>query len=192
MPISQTTRDHAARLVARYPQPRSALLPLLYLTQADEGYVSDDGITFCAQVLELTKAEVQAVATFYEMFERRPVGDWVLTVCLNFSCKVRGAMRVYDRLLDQVGGHHDEQAGITVKHAECLGNCEGAPVVQVNYQNYPNCTPDAAAELVAALREGTPPAAASGEPPATFREVSLRLSGALDRQPARAGGGDGG
>ncbi|MCA1711800.1 MAG: NAD(P)H-dependent oxidoreductase subunit E [Actinobacteria bacterium] len=192
MPISQATRDHAARLVAKYPQPRSALLPLLYVTQADEGYVSDDGIAFCAETLGLTKAEVQAVATFYEMFERRPVGDWVLTVCLNFSCKVRGAMRVYDRLLEQVGGHHDDDAGITVKHAECLGNCEDAPVVQVNYQNYPRCTPESADALVTALRTGEPPRAANGEPPARFREVSLRLSGALDHEPARSGGHAGG
>ncbi|MGH3747827.1 MAG: NAD(P)H-dependent oxidoreductase subunit E, partial [Micromonosporaceae bacterium] len=75
--FSEQTRQRAKAIVARYPQPRSALLPLLHLVQAEEGYVSARGVAFCAEVLGITKAQVGAVATFYTMYKRRPAGDWL-------------------------------------------------------------------------------------------------------------------
>lgn len=179
-PMSKETREAADRLIARYPQPRSALLPLLYLVQGEHGYMTAEGIAFCAEKLDLTKAEVQAVQTFYEMYERESVGDWLITVCTNFSCKVRGGKDIYERLVELNGGHRDEEHGVGVKHLECLGNCEDAPVVQVNYQNYKRCTIEAAEELLEACRRGTPPPATDGQTPPTFREASWRLSGAAD------------
>lgn len=178
--MSPETREAAERLIARYPQPRSALLPLLYLVQAEHGYITAEGLAFCAEKLDLTKAEVQAVQTFYEMYEREAVGDWLITVCTNFSCKVNGAKEIYDRLVELNGGHRDDEHGIGVKHLECLGNCEGAPVVQVNYQNYERCTLEWAEELLEACRQGSPPPAADGQTPSSFREVSWRLAGATD------------
>ncbi len=178
--MSQEVREAAERLIARYPQPRSALLPLLYLVQAEHGYMTTEGIAFCADKLDLTKAEVQAVQTFYEMYEREAVGDWLITVCTNFSCKVRGAEDLYDRLVELNGGHRDDEHGIGVKHLECLGNCEAAPVVQVNYQNYERCTIDRAEEILEACRRGDPPPAADGQTPPTFREAAWRLSGVTD------------
>ena len=74
MPLTDATVAEAREIIARYPQPRSALLPMLHLVQAEEGYVSADGIALCAEVLGLTKAEVGAVATFYTMYRRRPAG----------------------------------------------------------------------------------------------------------------------
>ncbi|MGH3441791.1 MAG: NAD(P)H-dependent oxidoreductase subunit E [Nitriliruptorales bacterium] len=180
MSLSERTLATADRLVARYPQPRSALLPLLYLVQAEEGRITDEGIAFCAQRLGLTKAEVQAVQTFYEMYEREDPGDWLITVCTNFSCKVRGGRTIYERLVAETGGGHDREHGVAVKHVECLGNCEDAPVVQVNYNNYARLDVDGALALLEACRRGEPPAAADGNSPPTFREVSWRLSGAVD------------
>ena len=85
-------------IIARYPRPRSALLPMLHLVQAEEGYVTPDGIAFCAEQLGLTKAEVAAVATFYTMYKRRPTGDYHVGVCTNTLCAVMGGDAIFAAL----------------------------------------------------------------------------------------------
>ena len=101
--LSPELRTKAEELVGRYPNPRSALLPLLHLVQAQDGYVSPDGIAECAALLDLTKAEVNAVATFYTMYKREEMGRHLVSVCTNFSCKVRGAAEVYARAAENRG-----------------------------------------------------------------------------------------
>ncbi len=188
MALSEKTNEAADRIIARYPQPRSALMPLLYLAQSEQGYITEEGIAWCSQKLGLTKAEVQAVQTYYEMYEREPMGDWLITVCCNFSCKVRGGQRIFDRLVEILGGHHDHEAGVKVEDFICLGNCEDAPVVQINFQNYKKVTVERAEELLAACRRGEPPVCdTTGRVPDTFREVSWRLSGADDGRVLHAG-----
>lgn len=179
--ISDRTREAATRLVSRYAVARSALLPLLHLVQADHGHVTDEGIGFCAELLGLTRAEVGAVATFYTMFKREPVGDWLLSVCTNPTCKIAGAQKIYERYLEDLGGHHDPDSGVSVEHAECLGICDAAPIVQVNYEMYGPVTDEQADELLAACKAGSPLASNwSGDVPGTFREVAWDLSGADD------------
>jgi NADH-quinone oxidoreductase subunit E len=183
VPISDTTRDEAQRLVQRYPVSRSALLPLLHLVQAEEGYVSEDGIAFCAEVLQLTKAEVGAVSTFYTMFKREPVGDYLLSVCTNPTCKIAGGQAIYESYVERCGGvhHTDEGQGVTVEHAECLGICDAAPVVQINYEMYGPVTHDQAMELFDRAKAGDPPASNwSQEVPADFRGVGRQLAGIED------------
>lgn len=183
MPISDATREEAPRLVARYPVARAALLPLLHLVQSDEGYVSEDGIAFCAQLLGLTKAEVGAVATFYTMYKREPVGDYLLSVCTNPTCRIAGAQRIYESYVEACGGRHvdPDGAGVMVEHAECLGICDAAPVVQINYEMYGPVTHDEAMDLLAKAKAGEPPASSwSGEVPATFRAVERGFSGIDD------------
>lgn len=181
MPISDATRDEAARLARRYPLARSALLPMLHLVQSEEGYVSDEGIALCAQTLDLTRAEVGAVATFYTMFKREPVGDYLLSVCTNPSCKIAGGQAIYDAYVEACGGHVDADSGVMVEHAECLGICDAAPVVQVNYENYGPVTHDEAMDLLAKAKTGEPPASnRSGAVPETFRAVERGFSGIDD------------
>jgi NADH-quinone oxidoreductase subunit E len=183
MPISDATRDEAQLLVQRYPVARSALLPLLHLVQGDEGYVSEDGIAFCAEALGLTKAEVGAVATFYTMYKREPFGDYLLSVCTNPTCKIAGGQAIYESYVEACGGGHvdTDGAGVMVEHAECLGICDAAPVVQINYEMYGPVTHDAAMDLLTKARAGDPPASnRSGEVPPTFRQVEREFSGILD------------
>ena len=181
--FSPEFRQHAEELIGRYPGPRSALLPLLHLVQAQDGYVTEEGLAECAELLDLTKAEVQAVATFYTMYKREEMGKHLVSVCTNFSCKVRGADEVYARLSDKLGiGHNgtNRDAGITLEHAECLGNCEGAPVLTVDYYNYECVTPDQAEEIVDACIAGEPPAPTRGDIPPGVRTVEFRLAGLGD------------
>ncbi len=187
--LSAELRQKAEQLVARYPVGRSALLPLLHLVQAQDGYVTDDGIVECAELLGLSRAEVGAVATFYTMYKRVPLGEHLISVCTNFSCKVRGAQQVYDRLSEKLGVGHNETTAdgkLTLEHAECLGNCEGAPVVTVDYFNYECLSPDDAEALVDAVVAGDPPPPTRGLVPPGIRPIEYRLSGLGPRDDAPA------
>jgi NADH-quinone oxidoreductase subunit E len=188
--LSQELRAKAEHLVNRYPLPRSALLPLLHLVQAQDGYVTDDGVAECAELLGLTKAEVNAVATFYTMYKREPLGRHLVSVCTNFSCKVRGAQEVFERLARKLGVEHNEttaDGAITLEHAECLGNCEGAPVVTVDYYNYECLTPEQAEELVDRLLAGEVPPPTRGLVSTGVRDVEYRLAGLGPRTPGEPG-----
>lgn len=182
MPLSEQTRADAARLVRRYPVARSALLPLLHLVQSEQNHVTEEGIAFCAELLGLTKAEVGAVATFYTMFKRQPVGDYLLSVCKTTTCKFAGADEIYAGYVEALGGaHHDPETKVTVEHAECLGICDAAPVVQINYEMYGPVTREEADGLLAACRKGEPPVSPwSGEAPPTFAEFERHISGVDD------------
>lgn len=178
--LTPELRTKAEALIDRYPLARSALLPLLHLVQHQDGYVTSDGIAECAELLGLTKAEVMAVSTFYTMFKREEMGTHLVSVCTNFSCKVRGAQEVYDALSERLGVGHNgttDDGALTLEHAECLGNCEGAPVVSVDYLNYECLDVDAATELVDRLKAGEVPPPTRGFPPPGVRALSHRLAG---------------
>jgi NADH-quinone oxidoreductase subunit E len=178
------TRQRAQEIIARYSQSRSALLPLLHLVQSVQGYVSQDGIAFCAEQLGITTAEVNAVVTFYTMYKRTPGGEHLVSVCTNTLCAVLGGDEIYARLCKRLGVGHEETAGqpgskgsVTLEHAECLAACDLAPVLQVNYEFYDNQTPESALELVDALRRGDRPAPTRGAPLTDWRDAELQLAG---------------
>ena len=161
MPLSDQTLSRAEELIARYPQRRSALLPILFLLQAEDGYVSPAGVAQVADLLGLTKAEVGAVATFYTMFRRRPVGKYLVSVCKTLPCQLRGSREISaaiaERLEVPLGGT-DQSGMVTVEEVECLAACDGAPVVQVNTENYERLSTSEALELLEALlRDEVPP-----------------------------------
>ena len=180
MPIDEQTRAEAQELARRYPIARASLLPMLHLVQSVDGYVSEDGIALCADVLGITKAEVASVSTFYTMYKREQVGDWLLSVCTNPTCQVAGGQAIYDDYVQALGGHHDADAGVTIEHAECLGICGDAPVIQVNYEMYGRMSHAEGLALLDAARKGEPPVALSGVKPCTFRETERELSGIDD------------
>ncbi|MDQ3991937.1 MAG: NAD(P)H-dependent oxidoreductase subunit E [Actinomycetota bacterium] len=176
-------RARAEELVARYPTSRSALLPLLYLVQSRDGYVTREGMRECGEILGLTTAEVEAVATFYTMFKKSPSGRWLLSVCTNVSCVVVGAREVFDRAREVLGpGSLDitEDGTFTLEEVECLGACDAAPVVQVNYCNYARVSSDGVAELIERLRQEDPPDPMAGPPPAPHDDTSRILAGLGD------------
>src|ERR1700733_4534887 len=111
----------AAEIIGRYPQSRSALLPLLHLVQAEEGYVSADGIEFCAAQLGLTEAEVTAVVSFYSMYKRGPVGEYHVGVCTNSLCAVMGGDAIFAGLQEHLGVGSDEITGDGKVSLEHLG-----------------------------------------------------------------------
>ena len=147
----------AARIIALYPRPRSALLPLLYLVQAEEGYVSADGIGFCAEQLGLTATEVTAVASFYTMYKRQPVGEYHIGVCTTSLCGIMGGDQILAGLHEHLGLGDDEvtpDGKVSVEHVECNAACDYAPVMMVNWEFFDNMTPQSARELADGLRAG--------------------------------------
>jgi NADH-quinone oxidoreductase subunit E len=179
-PLTTQHEAEARELMARYPQARSALLPMLHLVQSVQGYVSPQGVGFCARLLGLTKAEVGAVATFYTMFKRHPTGRHLVSVCTNTLCAVLGGQRIYDAISADLGVGHDQttpDGSVTLEHAECLAACDYAPVVTVDYEFYDQQDVDSALDLVAALRRGEKPPPTRGAPLTDFRGVSRQLAG---------------
>jgi len=189
--FDQSTVDRAQAIIARYPQSRSALLPMLHLVQSVEGYVSQDGIRFCAGQLDLSEAEVSAVATFYTMYKRRPCGEHLVSVCTNTLCAALGGDDIYSTLKSHLGVGHEETAGepgtpgsITLEHAECLAACDLGPVLQVNYEFYDNQTPEKALQLVKSLQAGEKPAPTRGAPLTDFKQAELQLAGFFEGRDA--------
>jgi NADH-quinone oxidoreductase subunit E len=176
--------DEAAQIVARYPQARSGLLPLLHLVQSVDGYVAPRGIAFCAQTLGLTSAEVSAVATFYTQFKRHPNGTYTVGVCTNTLCAIMGGDAIWDEVADHLGIGHDETTEdglVTLERVECNAACDYAPVVMVNWEFFDNQTPASTVALVDELRAGRAVSPTRGaDRVASFKEVSHLLAGFPD------------
>lgn len=182
-PLTEQTRARIREIIARYPVPRSALLPMLHLVQSEQGYVTPEGVRLCAEELGLTLAEVGAVATFYTMFKRRPAGDYLVGVCTNTLCAVMGGDAILAALRDHLGVGHNEttpDGKVTLEHVECNAACDYAPVVMVNWEFFDNQTPVSARELVDRLRTGDPPQPTRGGRLCTWREAERVLAGFPD------------
>ncbi|MGC9379514.1 NADH-quinone oxidoreductase subunit NuoE [Streptomyces sp. MH13] len=186
----------AREIIARYPDSRSALLPLLHLVQSEEGHVTRTGMRFCADVLDLTTAEVTAVATFYTMYRRRPSGDYQVGVCTNTLCAVMGGDAIFESLQEHLGvgnGETTEDGKVTLEHIECNAACDFAPVVMVNWEFFDNQTPASVRRLVDDLRAGRTVTPTRGAPICTFKETARILAGFPDeRDGAVAAGGSAG
>ena len=144
-------------VITRYPadRRRSAVLPALYLVQDQQGYITANGIRHVAELLGMTRADVEDVVSYYSMFYTRPVGTYVVNVCRTLSCAINGAERVTEALCAKLGikpGETDASGTFTLVEVECLGACDRAPAVMVNDAWQECLTPETAAKLIDDLR----------------------------------------
>jgi NADH-quinone oxidoreductase subunit E len=190
MPFSDDVRSRldadTAQIIGKYPGSRSALLPLLHLVQSEEGYVSADGIRYCAEKLGLTETEVTGVVSFYTMYKRRPVGKFHVGVCTNTVCAVLGGNQILAELHEHLGVGDDEatlDGQVSLEHVECNAACTYAPVVMVNWEFFDNMTPASARQLADDLRAGNPVSPTRGPRRlVSWREASRILAGFNDDQ----------
>ena len=145
------------QIVTRYPpdRRRSAVLPALYLAQHQQGYITGNAIRHVAQLLGITRADVEDVVSYYTMYYTRPVGTFVINVCRTLSCAINGAERVTEELRGKLGinpGETDPSGTFTLMEVECLGACDRAPAVMVNDAWHECLTPEGAGRLVDDLR----------------------------------------
>ncbi len=182
--VEATLRTEMAEIIGRYPDTRSALLPMLHLVQSVDGFVAPRGITLCADVLGLTRAQVSAVATFYSQYRRHPNGEYNVGVCTNALCAVMGGDIIWDKLSSYLGVGHDETTAdgkITLEQLECNAACDYAPVVMVNWEFFDNQTPQSAQDIVDTLIAGGDVHPTRGADKVhTFKEVSRVLAGFED------------
>jgi NADH-quinone oxidoreductase subunit E len=141
----------ARDIIARYPRPKSAILPLAHLAQDQNGWLSADAMIEIAELTGVSEAQVQGTCSFYTMFKRRPCGKLIVSVCTNVTCLVTGGPEVLESLRRKYADNGD----VTVEEVECLAACGGAPALQVNYEFHENMTPASAAELVDEYAAGT-------------------------------------
>jgi len=190
MPLTFDDNAVMDSIIQRYPRSRSAIMPLLHLAQAKDGYVTAESIEMIVTKLNLESAEVNAVATFYTQYKRKPVGDYHVGVCTNTLCAVMGGDAIFEALKEHLNLDNDEVTSdgkVSIEHIECNAACDYAPVVMVNWEFYDNQTVQSAKELVDAARNGNPPAPTRGPSSLpTWKENSALLAGIND---GRAGEG---
>ena len=184
--LTPELRAEAEAIAAKYPNPRSALLPLLFLVQSVEGYVTDEGMREVAEILDLEPAQVLSSGSFYTMLKKRPQGDYLVSVCRNISCTHLGARKVVRALEEHLGieaGATTADGRFSLEAAECLATCDGAPAMQVNYEDFYKVTPEEAVEIVDKLARGEVVLSVRGEPVKTSKEISHETATAGIRRP---------
>ena len=153
--FSEETRAKHERLLTRYPDREAAILPTLYLAQREFGHLSDEAILYVADLLGFTPARIYGVATFYTMYNKKPVGKYHLQVCRNLSCSLMGAEHLIEHVARKIGvrpGETTADGRFTLSTVECLGSCGTAPVMQVNDDYYENLTEESIDAILDGLR----------------------------------------
>lgn len=148
-------QERFEKIMSRYPEKRAALLPALGLAQELRGYVSPESMDRIAELLDLSPAYVRGVATFYTMYNKRPVGRYLVQVCTNISCNLCGADEVFDAFLSQTDtepGETSSDGNFTVIEAECLAGCGFPTCVQINSEYFENVTPDEVPKILEHLK----------------------------------------
>ena len=155
--LNADIRQRAVDLVALYPEPRSALIPLCHLAQEQDGWLRPEAIEEIAELCGVTAAEVRGTATFYDMLYTEPVGTYVVAVCTNIACMLDGALELLEHAEGALGvraGGTTPDGVFTLHEAECLADCDQTPCVQVNHRYVGAQTPESFDRLLADLRSG--------------------------------------
>lgn len=155
--LTDANVELARAMMARFPRPKSALIPLLHLAQEQDGYVTNAAMAHIAELVGVTPAEVYGTATFYEMFKFEPVGRYCINVCTNISCQLLGAWELLHHAEATLGvkaGSTTPDGMFTVEDVECIAACTEAPAIQVNYRYRNKVSPADFDQLVDDLRAG--------------------------------------
>jgi NADH-quinone oxidoreductase subunit E len=155
--LSADLMERARSLVALYPEPRSALIPLCHLAQEQDGWLRPEAMSEIADLVGVTAAEVRGTATFYDMLHTEPVGTYVVSVCTNIACLLGGAQELLEHAASSLGvraGGTTPDGVFTLEESECLADCDRTPCVQVNHRYVGGQTPESFDQLLADLRSG--------------------------------------
>ena len=154
--LSDEIIERARQLIGLYPHPRSALIPICHLAQEQDGWLTPEAVDEIAEILGIAPAEVLGTASFYDMLHTEPVGEYLVSICTNIACMLRGAYEVYERFQEELGVG---PKGVTpdglfsVEEVECIGACCWAPAVQVNYEFHDELKPDLVSGILDRYRD---------------------------------------
>ena len=152
--LSPKAKKKIQELRSEYETGRSAVLPALHVAQGDQGWLSEETQAEVAELLEVTPQAVREVVTFYTMFLQKPVGKYLLQVCRNLSCSLRGGHRLQSQIEERLGireGETTQDGRFTLISVECLGSCGTAPVIMVNDRYHEDVTPQEVDRLLTEL-----------------------------------------
>jgi NADH-quinone oxidoreductase subunit E len=185
--LSAHVLEEIRELPAKYPQPRSAVMPALDLAQEELGYLTPAAMTEVAEALQLDPGYVEGVATFYTLFHLEPIGKHRIYMCTNLSCTLRGAEEIVEHLKKTVGikdvGEVSADGLFSYEEVECMGACEYAPMLRVDHRYHYDLTPEKIDQLVAERRPGATVPDARPHPPA---EPATSPAGGEVTKPKRA------
>lgn len=153
---SEANEKKLDELITRYPIKRSAILPALFIAQAEHGYVTDEDVTYLAGRLDMHVNEVEEVVTFYSMYSRQPIGKYKLQVCRTVSCLLAGAPKITEHICHKLNlslGESTADLKFNVQEVECLGYCDLAPVLQVNFDYHEQITTEKVDQILAELAQ---------------------------------------
>lgn len=194
MSISEQTIAQCRELTARYPQARSALLPMLHLMQSEQGMVTPEAIEACAAILDISTAEVNAVATFYTMYRRRSVGGTHhIGVCINTGCGLLGGDAIYEAVSRRLGvGHNQTTADgmFTLERIECQAACTHAPVMTVDWEFFDRASIESAMAVIDGLLAGDEVTPTRGPAVRGWRAAERTVAGLDDGLADEGGGAD--
>lgn len=157
--ISEEAGQRVEKLLVRYPQKQSAVMPLLYLVQEEHGHISDEAIDWIAETVGLTPVHVLELVTFYTMYRKEPLGKYHIQVCRTLSCGLCGAKKLMEYLHTRLGVEPrtvTEDGLFSYEHVECLGSCGTAPMCEINDTYFENLTPEKLAEVLDRLEKESP------------------------------------
>jgi NADH-quinone oxidoreductase subunit E len=176
--LSEEIVERARQLIALYPHPRSALIPICHLAQEQDGWLTPEAVDEIAELLGIAPAEVVGTASFYDMLHTEPVGDYLVSICTNIACMLRGAYELLEHAEEHLGirtGGRTSDGTITLEEAECLADCGRAPCLQVNHRFFGNVTNGDFDQLTDDLRSGR----LTDDVPKHGTLVRIRRSGGL-------------
>lgn len=153
--FTQANETKLDEIITHYPVKRSAVLPALYIAQEEHGHVTDDDVRYIANRLDMRVNEVEEVVTFYTMYSRKPVGKYKLQVCRTLSCWLQGAEQIAEQIEHKIGcgvGETSKDGKFTLMEVECLGYCDLAPCLQVNFDYHEKVTPENVDKLIDGLK----------------------------------------
>lgn len=153
--LNENNLHELDEIIKRYPEPRAALLPALWLAQEQEGFISQDMMKHIAHVLHLDYAHVLGVVTFYTMFHDKPKGKYHIEVCTNISCLLRGSKKILDSVEQHCGikkGEVSKDGKYSIEEVECMGACGGAPMIAIGEEYFENLNPKKTENLLSNLK----------------------------------------
>ena len=176
--LSEAAEKRLQELVKRYPSPKSAIMPALYLAQEELGWVSDQAVSWVSERLSIAPAHVREVATFYTMYYKKPVGRYHVQVCRTLSCMICGAKEISAFLRQRFGlapGEISKDGQWSWEEVECLGSCGTAPMVEINDSYFENLTPAKLGELLDRIERE--------QPDLRYSTAAVKLGGGLKGYP---------
>jgi NADH-quinone oxidoreductase subunit E len=155
--LSEVERQELHQILKKYPDKQSAVLSALYIAQRRQNYLTDEDVQDVAQALDMNTTEVQAIIGFYTLLRKEPTGTYLIQVCTDLPCALRGAEDFYHRLCERLGlppeGGTTADGLFTLEEVVCLAACDKSPVAQINLDYYESLTDEKIDAVIAALRK---------------------------------------